>query len=824
MGKVEMNVFEPIGEVNLNKSKLEFTNVLRKLQLKLEAILLKKGYQFFIIGFLLGRALILTELSPFILPFFAAVYFLRRNKAPLALIGLIGGAATLSLESATYTFAITFAFLIIFRITKKWMNHEIRSLHLYVFLITFAGSIVQSFLSANQLFLYDWMMAGAEASLSFILTFIFLQSLPFFSVSRQRHSLATEEIVCLVIVLASIMTGAIGWHIRELTVSNILSMYIILLFAYVGGTTIGSTVGVVTGLVYSLANVSSLYQISLLAFSGLLGGMLKDGKKPGVSLGLLIATLLIGMYGELSIPLTSLVLDATVAILVFVLTPKGIIKHLSKLVPGTAEHSEEQQQYLRKVRDVTAQRVEQFASVFKALSKSFSFFDQSAEEESPDKEIDFFLSNVTEKTCQMCYRKEKCWVKNFDTTYGYMKEIMQEINLDKGSIPPILSRKWDKHCMKSKKVVEYIRQEIGFYYANQKLKKQLQDSRRLVAEQLMGVSTVMSDFAKEIKRERDNHEKQEELIFESLSDFGVHVEHVEIYSLEKGNVDIDVTIPFCNGLGQCEKLIAPVISDILGENIVVCKEECSTYPNGFCHATFRSAKAYAVDTGVAYAAKGGGFVSGDSYSLIELSDGKYAVAISDGMGNGKRAYIESNETLKLLQKFLQSGIEERLAIKSVNSILALRTTDEIFSTLDLAMFDMQNAECKFLKIGSTPSFIKRGNKIIKIQASNLPMGILQEVEVDVVNVQLKPGDLIIMMSDGVFEGPKHVENYELWMKRKIGEIKTTDPQAVADILMEEVIRTSSGTIGDDMTVVVTKIEHNTPKWASIPVQKYQKRA
>lgn len=824
MGKVEMNVFEPIGEVNLNKSKLEFVNVLRKLQLKLEAILLKRGYHFFIIGFLLGRALILSELSPFILPFFAAVYFLRRNKAPLALIGLIGGAATLSLESAIYTFAITFAFLIIFRISKKWMKHEIRSLHFYVFLITFAGSIVQSFLVANQLFLYDWMMAGAEASLSFILTFIFLQSLPFFSVSRQRHSLASEEIVCLVIVLASIMTGAIGWHIHELTISNILSMYLILLFAYVGGTTIGSTVGVVTGLVYSLANVSSLYQISLLAFSGLLGGMLKDGKKPGVSLGLLIATLLIGMYGELSIPLSSLVLDATVAILVFILTPQGIIKHLSKLVPGTAEHSAEQQQYLRKVRDVTAQRVEQFASVFKTLSKSFSFFDQSAEEESPDKEIDFFLSNVTEKTCQMCYRKEKCWAKNFDTTYGYMKEIMQEINLDKGSIPPILSRKWDKHCMKSKKVVEYIRQEIGFYYANQKLKKQLQDSRRLVAEQLMGVSTVMGDFAKEIKRERDNHEKQEELIFESLSDFGVHVEHVEIYSLEKGNVDIDVTIPFCNGLGQCEKLIAPVISDILGENIVVCKEECSTYPNGFCHATFRSAKAYAVDTGVAYAAKGGGFVSGDSYSLIELSDGKYAVAISDGMGNGERAYIESNETLKLLQKFLQSGIEERLAIKSVNSILSLRTTDEIFSTLDLAMLDMQNAEAKFLKIGSTPSFIKRGNKIIKIQASNLPMGILQEVEVDVVNVQLKPGDIIIMMSDGVFEGPKHVENYELWMKRKIGEIETTDPQAVADILMEEVIRTSSGTIGDDMTVVVTKIEHNTPKWASIPIQKYQKRA
>jgi len=165
-----------------------------------------------------------------------------------------------------------------------------------------------------------------------------------------------------------------------------------------------------------------------------------------------------------------------------------------------------------------------------------------------------------------------------------------------------------------------------------------------------------------------------------------------------------------------------------------------------------------------------------------------------------------------------------VAIKSVNSVLSLRTTDEIFSTLDLAMIDLQNAAVRFLKIGSTPSFIKRGNSVIKIQASNLPMGILQEFDVDVVSEQLKAGDLLIMMSDGVFEGPKHVENYDLWMKRKIGELVTDDPQEVADLIMEEVIRSRSGFIEDDMTVVVSKIKHNTPKWSTISTQKYRKKA
>lgn len=103
-----------------------------------------------------------------------------------------------------------------------------------------------------------------------------------------------------------------------------------------------------------------------------------------------------------------------------------------------------------------------------------------------------------------------------------------------------------------------------------------------------------------------------------------------------------------------------------------------------------------------------------------------------------------------------------------------------------------------------------------IEASNLPIGIIEEFDVDVVSDQLKAGDLLIMMSDGIYEGPKHVENINAWMKRKIKEIGTDDPQVVADLLMEEVIRTGSNTIEDDMTVVVTKINRNIPKWASIP--------
>ena len=62
------------------------------------------------------------------------------------------------------------------------------------------------------------------------------------------------------------------------------------------------------------------------------------------------------------------------------------------------------------------------------------------------------------------------------------------------------------------------------------------------------------------------------------------------------------------------------------------------------------------------------------------------------------------------------------------------------------------------------------------------------------------------------------------MKRKIQELETSDPQEIADIILEEVIRTRDGSIDDDMTVIVAKIKHNTPKWKTIPAISLKKLA
>ncbi|MFK2826951.1 stage II sporulation protein E [Bacillus sp. B190/17] len=819
MEKAERSLAEPVNRVGLEGPKVEVFKGLKQFSVHLQVLMLEKGFVLLLIGFLLGRALILSHLTPFSLPFFAAVFMLRRECAPLALIGLLAGSLTLSIEQIGYSFSCIVLFLITYRLLKNFHREHTVSLPFFVFFTVMAVKSVFSFFQSGQQFLpYDVLMAAIESSLAFVLTLIFMQSIPFLSLKKRIKTLKIEEVVSLIIMLASITSGTIGWSLYGLSIEHIFSRYLVLVFSFISGAAVGSTVGVVTGLIFSLASVSSFFQMSLLAFAGLLGGLLKEWRKAGAAGGLIIATLLAGMYGEQGVPIMQTLYESLAAIALLFLTPKMFTDQLAKLIPGTAEHSNEQQQYLRKMRDVTASRVEQFSDVFQALSKSFSHYNVDTLDDYEERELDMFLSHVTEKTCQTCFKKEQCWTTSFHQTYHLMKDVLYELDSGQAELSQKLSKELDIHCFRPKRVEEAMQQQLTYYQANQKLKKQVQDSRKLVAEQLRGVSEVMSDFAEEIQRERENHYHQEEQIFEAIEAFGLEIEHIDIYNLNKSNVDIEIIIPFGdNSHGECQKLVAPMLSDILGDNVIVHKEECEGGPAGVCHVTFRSAKAFAVETGAAHAAKGGGLVSGDSYSTIDLGAGKYAIAISDGMGNGERAHYESHETLRLLQQILKSGIEEKVAIKSVNSILSLRTTDEIYSTLDLVIIDLQDAVANFLKVGSTPSFIKRGSKIMKVEASNLPIGILQEFEVDVVSEQLKSGDLIIMMSDGVFEGPKNVENHDLWMKRKIQEIETEDPQTIADLLMEEVIRTRSGEIEDDMTVVVAKVEHNLPKWTSIPI-------
>ncbi|GFN33788.1 stage II sporulation protein E [Paenibacillus xylaniclasticus] len=766
-----------------------------------------------VVGFLLGRAVLLESLMPFAAAYFAVLYFLRRDASFWAGVALVAGSFFSPVPSPVW---IAMELAVVFLLVKGLEAYEKAELSYAPLLVFISTLLVQLFGTVidNLLGWYDLLMIVVEASLSFVLTLVFVQAIPVMTMTKRTSGLRNEEIICLMILMASIMTGAVGWSISGMSCEHVMSRYMLLLFAFAGGAPLGASVGVVAGLILSLADFNAIVQMSLLAFAGLLAGLMRDGGKMAVSFGMLLGTSILSIYIGNQSDVMSSTYESVAAAVLFLLTPRIMTRMISRYVPGTQEHVKSQHEYARRVRQVTAERVEQFSEVFRQLSKSFGQLNGAVEAVKKEEKFNHFMNAVAERSCQSCHRRSMCWEGKFYQTYKLMTDMMTSVEEGKKLANKDMPREWTTHCVKPQQVIGVMQQQYELYKNDQHWKKQIIESRQLVADQLSGVSQVMEDLAKEIKREGQMLHLQEEQIREALEGLGLSISGIDIISLEEGNVEVEVYHTFARGYDECRKIIAPLLTDILGEHIAVKSERYPEKPGEPALVTFGSAKEFEVETGVAGVAKGGDLLSGDSFSTIELGNGKFAVAISDGMGNGERARLESSTALTILQQLLQSGMDERLAIKSVNSVLLLRSPDEVFATVDVALIDMYTAKTTFLKIGSTPSFIKRGNEVIPVTANNLPIGILQDIDVDLITMQLQPGDTLIMMTDGIYDAPGHAVNKEMWMKRIIQEINATEPQEIADTLLDRVVRHHKGDIVDDMTVVVARVDKHQPEWAT----------
>jgi len=765
-------------------------------------------------GFLLGRAAMLEGIAPFAPAFFAVVLYLRKEAAFWAMLSLAAG----SFWAIDPMPAVVCAEIgVIYLLYRALVLYEKADLSQAPVLAFAAALIVKLFatLLADPAGWMPYVLTLADAGLAFVLSLLFVHALPVLTRKGGKPSeLRHEEWIGVAILLACLLTGLTGWTIYGVALVGVLSRYFVLAIAFVGGPSMGTSAGVVAGMILSLSNLGATSEIGLLAFGGLMAGLLREGGKAASLFGLLLGTSVFALFGTTASDTMASTWASVAAAVLLLLTPRSMTQSLSRFVPGTSTYALNQQEYAQKVRDLTAARVEKFSAVFRQLSRSFRQMTQSGGHPVQNRDLDTFVNEVHERACARCHKRSLCWGSQFIPTYKMMTDMMTAVENNPDFLPSQIPKSWSKACVRTPLVLDVLKRQYELYRHDLHWRQQLQDSRYLVADQLSGVSQVMDDLVKEIRREAKQMEAQEKQIRDALDHLGLAIQSIDILSLEEGHIDIEMVHAFRAGYDECRKMIAPILTEILGETVTVSSERTGVPAAHLSTVTFASAKLFEVETGVAGAAKEGDMLSGDSFSMVELGSGKFAVALSDGMGNGARARMESSAALSMLEQLLQSGIDERLAVKSVNSILLLRSPDEMFATVDLALIDLYTAHATMLKIGSTPSFIKRGREVIPVAANNLPIGILQDIEIDLLRVQLQPGDTLIMMTDGILDAAGHAINKEQWMKRVLTEIDEDDPQEIADALLDTALRQYPGGVKDDMTVVVTRISRHQPEWAA----------
>ncbi len=764
-------------------------------------------------GFLLGRAEWVENIAPFAAAFFGVVLFVRRELAVLAAASLIAGSFWAVMPSPEVIIAEIGIIYLFYRGLELYENVELSHVPVVVFAAVLIVGLFETVLADRQDWLpYVW--TAIEAGLAFVLTTLFVHALPLMNRKKKSVQLRQEEWVGVMILAACLLVGMSGWTVYGMEVTDVLTRYIVLLAALTGGVALGTSAGVVAGMMLTLSDLGAAGEIGMLALGGLLAGLIREGGKTAVVFGLLLGTSVLALFSsDASMALAS-AWAAVAAAVLFFFTPRTATDALSAYVPGTSHYAKNQREYAQKVRDLTAERVARFSEVFRQLSGSFRQITDAGEKARQKRDFDHFAGVVHDKVCASCHRRDKCWDAQFFQTYKLMTDMMGAVADKPGFSAGDIPKSWARMCIRTPQVLDVLKREFELYRHDLHWRRQLQDSRYLVADQLSGVSQVMDDLVKEIRREAMQMERQEAQIREAIDRLGLAVQSIDIISLEEGKIEIELVHAFRTGYDECRKMIAPLLSEILGETVSVLQERSGDPAAHLTTVVFASAKVFEVETGVAAAPKEGDVLSGDSFTVTELGNGKFAVALSDGMGNGARAKMESSSALSMLEQLLQSGIDERLAVKSVNSVLVLRSPEETFATIDLALIDLYSAHATMLKIGSTPSFIKRGGEVIPVAAANLPIGILQDIEIDMLRVQLQPGDTLVMMTDGVLDAADYAANKELWMKRVLQEIDADDPQELADELLDYALKLNPGGIRDDMTIVVSKIMRRQPEWAA----------
>ena len=133
MQKTERDFASPTTEAVFNRTRLEMSRVFTKAGMKTEKVLFQWGLLLLVVGFLLGRALILMKIMPFALPFFAAVMAIKKEKAPLASLAVLAGAFSVSIQNGGTVFATLFVFLLIHRFSGILTMDPLKKLPFTVF-------------------------------------------------------------------------------------------------------------------------------------------------------------------------------------------------------------------------------------------------------------------------------------------------------------------------------------------------------------------------------------------------------------------------------------------------------------------------------------------------------------------------------------------------------------------------------------------------------------------------------------------------------------------------------------------------------------------
>ena len=607
------------------------------------------------------------------------------------------------------------------------------------------------------------------------------------------YKLTILELISGGAVLIALSGGLTLLDIGPFSFLKLFVSLVILIVAYCSKTYYAVFVSVILGF-GTLLSINNPVFIAPFIIWAISVSLFKSYKKYLMPVAIILAECLSGFYFNLYYGFSLWHLaPVIVSCIIFLSIPNKIYDRFRSLLKGKSSRIAIKD-VVNRNRELLTRRLSSLSEVFKDMDRVFRKMAESSLSESEMKEV--FKRELKKKVCESCPEKNRCFRTYSVEMEGVLDEI-SNISFDKGRISVLdLPNFLNIHCTKATSIISTANTLCQQYKRYSDLVGNVDKSKLLVADQLLGVSGVMSRLSKEIEVPMSFDVAREQKIMEELLFNEIVCDDVVVY--EKGIHGQEATLLIRN-----EDKSKPIIPEIVGKvcgNAMAVQEVISSVKPGWTTLSVKTAPKYDCAFGISVKTKSGSIKSGDCHSVLKLDSDKFMFALCDGMGSGEKAEEMSETAISLLENFYKAGFESDIILSSVNKFLSLQR-EEAFSAIDICVLDLKNGMADFIKMGSPCSYLVGKEKCQIIEGGSLPLGVIDDCSPNIRKIATNQGDFIILLTDGIsdsFESDEKLTEF-------ICSISDKNPQNVSDLILNQALEVNQGNAKDDMSVLVIKI-------------------
>jgi len=149
-------------------------------------------------------------------------------------------------------------------------------------------------------------------------------------------------------------------------------------------------------------------------------------------------------------------------------------------------------------------------------------------------------------------------------------------------------------------------------------------------------------------------------------------------------------------------------------------------------------------------------VSGDYIDYFEMSNGNLGLAVGDVSGKGVPAALLTSSLHSMIRALrLAKSSSLRMLVRTIDKLFAEICPDTCYATLFVSEYDPESGQLRYVNAGHEPPFILRrhGNhfQTVFLESGGPVIGMLHDASYREGVVTLRPGDLLVAYTDGVYE-------------------------------------------------------------------------